>query len=311
MFFGSAEFARPGLEALARRGHEVALVVTQPDKPQGRGLALGSTSIKQAASALGLDVFQPESVNSPGSIARLTAVNPDVFVIIAYGQKFSPEALAIPSVMPVNVHASLLPRYRGAAPINRAIINGDGQTGNTVMKVIERMDAGPVILQSAVPIKPDDTAVQLEEALARDAAELLPEALQKIERKEITLLEQDESLATLAPKLTRETLRIDWNKNARSIHNLVRGVLNWSAAYTLLRGRILKVYGTGVFEARQAHGKPGEILEVSDRGIVVAAGEGSVRIDELQLEGKSRLAGAEFLRGHPLAVGEMLGETAQ
>jgi len=307
IFFGSAEFGKPSLKALVKAGHEVALVVTQPDRPKGRGLMPGSTAIKEAAFSLGIKFFQPESVNSPESVAGLKDLKPEVFVIIAYGQKFSREVLDIPSIIAVNVHASLLPKYRGAAPINWAIINGDTKTGNTVMRVIPEMDAGPIILQSTVPIRPDDTAVRLEEVLAQDAAVLLPEALRRIEQKDFKSAAQDEAQATCAPKLTRQTLRIDWQKKAVEVNDLVRGVLNWSAAYTFLRGRILKVYETSVFETRQSIRKPGEIIEVSDHGIVVAAGLGSVLIGELQLEGKARLYCAEFLRGCPLAVGEMLG----
>ncbi|MDD5348559.1 MAG: methionyl-tRNA formyltransferase [Candidatus Omnitrophica bacterium] len=308
VFFGSSEFARRSLRALVEAKHEVALVVTQPDKPRSRGLALGGTAIKDEAAALGLAVYQPESVNSASSMARLEQVEPDLFVIIAYGQKFSEKCLAIPRIMPVNVHASLLPKYRGAAPINRAIMNGETRTGNSVMKVTPLMDAGPVILQSCVAIEPSDTAITLEEKLAADAPGLLLKALRMIGDQTARLTPQDESQKTFAPKLTAETIRIRWESRAEEIRNLVRASLSWSCAYTTCRGKRLKIYAVFCLSPDvKPDVAPGTVTEVSAQGICVACGRGIVCITEVQLEGKKRLAACDFLAGFRLEAGERLG----
>jgi methionyl-tRNA formyltransferase len=300
VFFGSAKFGVLALKGLIEAGYNIPLVVTQPDKHQGRGLKLGSTQIKELAEQARLKVFQPEDINSPGSIDILKKQDPDLFVIIAYGQKFSQAALDIPLIMPVNVHASLLPKYRGAAPINWAIINGDRKTGNTVMKVVSRMDAGPMILQSEIDINPDDDAVTLEEKLSRDCAVLLLKAIKLIESKKLNIIAQDDSLSTLAPKLSTKIIKIDWNQPANKIHDLVRGCLSWSAAFTLHKEKVLKIYKTAVesTEDLKAGVLPGQVISVSDSGIVVAAGSGAISLRELQLEGKKRLAVKDFLSGN-------------
>jgi methionyl-tRNA formyltransferase len=306
IFFGSARFGYPALKKLIESCCQIPLVVTQPDKLKGRGMKLGGTQIKELAEQARLKVFQPDDINSPEAISLLKKQQPDLFVIIAYGQKFSPEVLNIPSIMPINVHASLLPKYRGAAPINWAIISGDRLTGNTVMKVVPRMDAGPMILQSQVTINPDDDALSLEEKLSEDSAVMLLKAINLIESQKFELIVQDDSISTMAPKLSTAIARIDWYKPAEKIHNLVRGCVNWSSAFTKLNGKIIKIYKTRLEENRpwSTDVVPGQVLAVSQKGIIVATGNGSLSLQELQLEGKSRLTVNEFLSGNKIEPGE-------
>jgi methionyl-tRNA formyltransferase len=306
IFFGSARFGDPSLKKLIEACYQIPLVVTQPDRFKGRGMKLGSTQIKELAEQARLKVFQPEDINSPEAINLLKKYQPDLFVIIAYGQKFSPEVLNIPSIMPINVHASLLPKYRGAAPINWAIINGDRLTGNTIMKVVPRMDAGPMILQSQITINPDDDALTLEEKLSEDSAVMLLKAVNLIESEKFELIPQDDSLSTMAPKLCTAVAKIDWYKPAEKIHNLVRGCVNWSSAFTKFNGKILKIYKTRLetVEAGPKESVPGQVLAVSQKGIIVATGNGCLSLQELQLEGKSRLTVGEFLSGNKIDPGE-------
>ncbi len=309
MFFGSSKFGYPALKKLIAACYEIPLVVTQPDKLQGRGMKLGGTQIKELAEQAKLEIFQPEDINSPEAVEIIKKHDSDLFVIIAYGQKFSPEVLSIPSIMPINVHASLLPKYRGAAPINWAIINGDRLTGNTVMKVVPRMDAGPIILQSQIPISPDDDALTMEGKLSEDCAGLLLKAVDLIESGKFELIPQDDGISTVAPKLSTGAAKIDWYKPAEKIHNLVRGCVNWSSAFTKHNNRILKIYKTRLEWGVPQSGEivPGKILAVSEKGIFVATGNGYLSLQEVQLEGKGRLAAQEFLSGNKIEPGEILG----
>ena len=322
IFFGSAKFGYSVLKALIEADYKIPLVVTQPDKQKGRGLKLGSTQIKDLAQQSGLKVFQPEDINSSDSLKLLKSFKPDLFVIIAYGQKFSREFLDIPKIMPVNVHASLLPKYRGAAPINWVIINGEEKTGNTIMKVVPRMDAGPIILQSRVSIEDSDDSVSLEEKLSLDAQVLLLDAVKAIEFDSFSLVEQEESQMSLAPKLSGKIAQINWNEPAAKIHNLVRGCVSWSTAFTKYKDKILKIYKTQIetevnpvrelrFSNRVNQGSeavPGEILAVSEKGIILATKKGAIILKELQLEGKKRLDVREFLSGNKILPGERLGK---
>jgi len=308
VFFGSSRFACPSLKALIEARYNISLVVTQPDRQKDRGMKFGSTQIKELADQAKLKVFQPEDINSPESIDILKKHNPDLFVIIAYGQKFSQEVLNIPLIMPVNVHASLLPKYRGAAPINWTIMNGDRLTGNTIMKVVPRMDAGPIILQSQIAISPYDDSLTLEEKLSEDSAGLLLKAINLIESQKFGFIPQDDSFSTMAPKMSAKIAKINWNYPAEKIHNLVRGCVNWSSACTKYNGKILKIYKTQVESMFSGPGEiiPGQILAVSEKGIIVVTGNGSLCLQELQIEGKSRLSVQEFLCGNKVLPGEKL-----
>ena len=309
IFFGSSKFAVPSLEALIKGRHKVVCTVTQPDKQKGRHLVFSATDVKNTASQAGLKVFQPENVNSKESIKFLREFNADVFVIVAYGQIFSRELLDLPKIMPLNIHASLLPRYRGAAPINWAIINGERKTGLTIFFVTPKMDAGPVMLKQETEIKESDTSETLEDRLSKQAPQLLNEALEKIDNRQYRLIEQDEDNVVLAPKLKKETGLIDWSNSAQDIRNQVRGLLPWPGAFTYLGAKILKIFKTEtsiVFAGKKHH--PGEIVKADKDGITIACGKGFLRIIELQLEAGRRMSAKDFITGHKIAPFTVLGK---
>jgi methionyl-tRNA formyltransferase len=309
VFFGSAHFAVLSLEALIKAEYDVVCVVTQPDKKKGRHLQVSGTDVKSTAVAAKLKIFQPENIKSKESVNFLKSLEADLFVIVAYGQIFSQEVLDIPKLMPITIHASLLPRYRGAAPINWAIINGDKKSGVTIMFVTLKMDTGPVILQKEVKIEDKDTSVTLEEKLCFAGAELLIDALKIIDSRSYRLVEQDEDKAIVAPKLNKEDGLIDWGASAVDIHNQIRGLLPWPGANTYYRGKVLKVFQADVLPIFPNH-KPafGEVVRADKHGIVVACARGFLAINELQLEAGKRMPAQSFIIGHKLVVGEMLGK---
>lgn len=310
IFFGSAHFALPSIKVLLDKGHVVSCVVTQPDKKKGRGLCRAKTVIKEFAEQNGIKVYQPDNINTPLSIDLLEKNSPDLFVVIAYGQILSERLLNIPAIMPLNVHGSILPFYRGAAPINWAIINGEKETGVTLMKMAVKMDAGPVITQEKINIDPLDTFLTLEEKLSLLAAKVLADTLDLIGKKKYDLIPQDESKATFAPKLSKKDGWIDWDKPAVNIHNLIRGCLNFPGTFTYYDDKLLKIYKSAVIEPifSQLSGQPGEIIKVSKEGMIVAAKEGCVLVRELQLEGKRRMNVEEFIAGHKITPGIILGK---
>jgi methionyl-tRNA formyltransferase len=309
IFFGSAHFAVAALKALIKAEHELLCVVTQPDRKKGRHLHVAETDVKSIAVAAKLKIFQPEDIKSKESIDFLKSLDADLFVIVAYGQILSQEVLDIPKIMPVNIHASLLPRYRGAAPINWAIINADKKTGVSIMYVSRKMDAGPVILQKEISIEEADTALSLEAKLSDLGAGLLMDALKIIDGRGYRLLEQDEDKVILAPKLKKDDGLVDWGSPAIDIHNQVRGVLPWPGAFTSYRGKILKVFQTDVLTVFPNHKPvPGEVVRADKDGVVVACGRGFLRLKELQLEAGKRISGQNFIIGHKLKVGEVLGK---
>ncbi len=312
VFFGSSHFAEPSLRALVEAGHKIPCVVTQPDRKKGRGLHLSPTAIKTIAQELRLKVYQPEKINAPTAVEFLKGLNADLFAVIAYGQILSREILGMPKIFAVNAHASLLPKYRGAAPINWAIINGDNKTGITIIKLNEKMDAGPIILQSKVPINGNDTFITLEDKLSREAAKVLLESVKSIENGNYKLLIQDENAVSFAPKLKKSDGMINWDKPAEDIHNLVRGCLGWPDAFTCYNGKLLKILRARV-SIYDVEGKSpvspdsGEVLSISKEGIFVATGKGNLIINELQIEGKRIMAAAEFASGHKISPGARLG----
>lgn len=309
IFFGSAHFAVPALEALIKSGHDLVCVVTQPDKKRGRHLHIAGTDVKSLAVAAKLKIFQPENIKGKESVDFLKGLDADLFVIVAYGQIFSQEVLDIPKIMPVNIHASLLPRYRGAAPINWAIINAEKKTGVSIMYVSLKMDSGPVILQKEIKIEENDTAISLEEKLRNLGAELLTDALKIIDNRSYRLLEQDENKVILAPKLKKENGLIDWDAPAVDIHNQVRGVLPWPGAFTGYRGKILKIFKTDLLPVFPNHKpEPGEVVRADKQGIVVACGRGFLGLKELQLEAGRRMSAQNFIIGHKLKAGDILGK---
>lgn len=300
VFFGSSSFAVPALRLLLENRHKISCVVTQPDRQRGRGLHLEGTVIKKIALEAGLRLYQPIEINTLETVEFLQALQPDLFVVISYGQILSQAILDIPKIMALNVHASLLPLYRGAAPINWAIIRGEAITGITVMKITARMDTGPIILQKEVSIRSDDNAVTLSSRLSNLGAEALLEALNIKAQGDFTLMPQDSSRATTAPKLTRKDGLIHWNHSANSILNLIRGCFGWPSAYTYYDSKLFKIYEASIEMPPRHHAttSPGQIIEVSKEGIVVVTGEGDLIIKALQIEGKRIMKAEEFISGH-------------
>lgn len=310
IFFGSSHFAVPGLKALVEKGCKVLCVVTQPDRKKGRGLHLEGTPVKQAALALGLKIYQPRQINGPEAIKFLNPLAADLFIVISYGQILSQEVLDIPKIFSVNAHASLLPKYRGAAPINWALINGEKTTGVTIMKMVRKMDAGPLVAQEKISVAKDDTFLTLEGKLSKAAAPLLLSALDKIKNNGYALTPQEEEKATLAPKLKKEDGLIDWRSPAEKIHNLIRGCLGWPGAFTYHKGRLLKIFRAEVVSLSDyslSHA-PGKIIKADKHGIIVAAAEGDLMIRQLQTEGKRMMEASDFIAGHKVCVGETLGK---
>jgi methionyl-tRNA formyltransferase len=311
VFFGSAKFCVPSLEALVKSGHTVSCVVTQPDRRQGRGLRYAPTPVKTQALLCGLKVYQPERINTPETLKFLLGLSADLFVVIAYGQILSSRVLSIPLVFCLNVHASLLPLYRGAAPMNWAIINGEKNTGITTIKMVRKMDAGPMILQSRIEIAPDDTILSLEQKMAQQAEGILLESIKAIENKQFSLIPQDESKVSFAPKLKKEDGLIDWHKKSAEIYNLVRGCLDWPTAFTYYKGKRLKIYAAKSQDQKSPSesASPGEIIDVSSEAIAVATGQGALLIEKVQLEARRMMSAREFLAGHRITPGEKLGQS--
>ena len=309
VFFGSAHFAVPSLEALIKSQHEIVCVVTQPDKQKGRHLEVSGTLVKSTAEAAKLKIFQPENIKSSESVKFLKSLAADLFVIVAYGQIFSQEVLDIPKIMPINIHASLLPRYRGAAPINWAIINGDKKSGVSIMFVTRKMDAGPIIIQKEIKVENKDTAVTLEEKLRLLGSGLLMDALGIIDRRDYCLMEQDEDKVVYAPKLKKEDGLIDWNASAADIHNQIRGLGPWPGTNTDYRGKLLKIFQSEILPLFPNHQPlPGEVVSADKDLLVLACGRGFLAIKELQLEAGKRMSAANFIIGHKLTTGEILGK---
>jgi methionyl-tRNA formyltransferase len=308
VFFGSPDFAVPTLEAVAAV-HDVALVVAQPDRPAGRGRALQAPAVKARAQELGLPVAQPERLKSDDGQAlleRLRVMAPDVFVVVAYGKILPQAFLDVPRLGPFNVHASLLPRYRGAAPIQWAVINGDARTGVAIMRMEAGMDTGPIVAVRETAIGADETSGELFQRLAPEGARLLVETLPMIVEGRAFFRPQDERWATTAPMLTKDDGRLDFSWPAARVAARARGVDPWPGAWTLLEGQPLKVFRPRAV-VPGASGSPGEIVGLAPDGLVVRCGEGAVAFSELQLAGRRRLPAAAVLAGSPMAPGTRLG----
>jgi len=308
VFFGSAQFAVASLKALLDSGHTVFSVVTQPDRKKGRGLHIEGIPVKACALRAGLQVYQPAKVNASESVEYLKKLNPDLFVVVAYGQILSKEILSIPKIFAINAHASILPKYRGASPINFALINGEESTGVTIIKMAEKMDAGPIILSKKIDITSDDTFVSLEEKLSLLAASLVVESIKLIETDDFRLTEQNEAQASFAPKIKKEDGLIDWKKPAEEIYNFIRGILIWPGAFTYYNGKLIKIFKAQIVKSQdsKSFGEPGRILNFSKDGIVVETSKGNLIIEELQVEGKKKMKAEEFISGHKIKTGEKL-----
>jgi len=302
IFFGTPEFALPCLRALCEVT-DVVLVVTQPDRPAGRGMQVVAPAVKRVAQELGVEVIQPKAVRKPELAARLRALQADVALVVAYGRILPLPILQAPRLGCLNVHASLLPRLRGAAPIQWAIIRGEPRTGVCLMQMDEGMDTGPVLACSEVEIGRDETAGELAQRLAALGAELVRSQLARYLRGELTPQPQDHAGATLAPLLAKELGRVDWERSALELHALVRGTQPWPGAHSFVQGQRLKLHRTSVLDASGRHGAPGTVLRADRHAIEVACGSGVLAIHELQPEGKRRMNAEQFRAGARLASG--------
>ena len=298
---GTPEFAVPSLEALLTAGHQVCGVFTQPDKPKNRGMKLQTSPVKECALSHNVPVFQPGKMRDGEALGYLHAADPELIVVAAYGRILPDNILAYPQYGCINVHSSLLPKYRGAAPINWAILNGEETTGVSIMYMAKELDAGDVILQKETPIGPDEDAQALTVRLADLGAEALSEAAAAIGNGTAARTPQDESRQTYASMLTKEMSPIDWTRSAREIDCQVRGLIPWPCAACDLAGQRFKVYRTAPGE--QTGAAPGTVLSAGKQGIQVACGRGeSLYLTEIQAEGGKRMAAASYLLGHPLEV---------
>ena len=300
LFMGTPEFAVPSLNALLGAGHTVCGVFTQPDKPKNRGMKLLPSPVKVCALSHEIPVFQPAKMRDGEALGYLRELDPELIVVAAYGKILPSEILDYPVKGCINVHSSLLPKYRGAAPINWAILNGEAVTGVTIMHMAPALDAGDIIAQASTPIGADETAPTLTARLAELGAELLVSAVEAIGAGTAARTPQDEADSTYAPMLSRELSPMDWSKPARTLHDQVRGLFPWPAAVAEFGGIRCKVFSTDL-PLQTTDAAPGTILEAGKRGIDIACGGGTVlHIDELQADGGKRMKAADYLRGHPL-----------
>ena len=306
LFMGSPEAAVPSLKALLEEKDAVLGVVSQPDRPAGRGQGLTSPPVALLAREKKIPLFQPDRIrDNQGFFKTLKELAPDLIVVAAYGRLLPREVLELTPGRCLNVHFSLLPKYRGAAPVQWALINGETESGVTIMQIVERLDAGPILSQKKVLIEPEDNAEILGHRLATVGADLLRETIDRLKDGTIEPIPQNDRLATLAPPLKKEDGRIDWTKKARTIFCQIRGMTPWPGAFTQLDKKLLKIYSTEVI-ARRREAVPGEILSVSPEGIEIACGQEALLIKEVQLEGKKKMPVSEFLKGHPLERGQRL-----
>ena len=304
VFMGTPAFAVPTLAKLVEAGHEVLLVVTQPDRPVGRGHKLTPPPVKQKAVELGLAVYQPEKIKTDEAHERLRALAPDVIVVVGYGQIIPQRIIDLPQYGCVNVHSSLLPKYRGAAPVNWAIVRGETVTGVCTMMIVKKLDAGDVLLYRETPIGENETASEVMERLAPMGAELLVETLAGLQSGTITPRPQDDEASTYAPMMKREDGEIDWSLPAQEIHNRARGFDPWPGAFTSFRGKRLHLRGTRVIDGTAP---AGEIVEAGEALVVGCGAGGSLAAAEVQVEGKARMRAADFANGYRPTPGERLG----
>jgi len=306
VFFGTPPFAVPTLQRLLDSSHAVAGVVTQPDRPRGRGHKVTDAPVKALAIERGIPILQPDRLKPPEVAEALRGWSPDLGVVAAYGRLLPEHLLTVPRFGMINVHASLLPKYRGAAPVHRAVINGDVETGVTIMRVVKALDAGAMLAKVTRPIGPEETSDVVESALSQIGAELLVTVVDQLARGTVNEEPQDESQATYAPRLTKEEGLIDWTQPASQIHDRIRGLYPWPHAYTFVNAARLIVLRSAAGIARQPSSgtTPGTILEVTHEAIHVATGDGDLAILEIQPEGRRAMHVRDFLQGHRLAAGD-------
>lgn len=305
IFMGTPSFALPALQALAG-AHQVTAVVTQPDKPKGRGKKLQAPPVKQLAQELGIPVLQPEKAKDPAFLEKLKMYPADVIVVAAYGQILPKTILTLPRYGAINIHGSLLPKYRGAGPIQWAIVNGEKETGVTIMQMAEGLDSGDMMAKVVLPIGPEDTYGSLTEKMAQAGAKLLLTTLEELQAGQAHWEKQVEEESTYAPMIEKSMGKIDWTKHAHQVDCLIRGLSPQPGAHTLLEGAPLKVLQSQL-AAEDIQAKPGEVIETGKAGICVACGQGAVLLTVVQSQGKKAMPADAFLRGHGIAKGTVLG----
>jgi methionyl-tRNA formyltransferase len=302
VFFGTPAFAVPTLEALLNSPHTIAGVVTQPDRPRGRGHRTTDAPVKVRARDAGLPILQPDSLKAPDFFAALAGLESDLGVVAAYGRILTDAVLAVPRLGMINVHASLLPHYRGAAPVHRAVIAGERETGVTIMRVVKALDAGPMLAAERRPIGHDETSAEVEGALANLGARLLIDIVNQLADGPVREEPQNDADATYAPRITKDDSRVDWSRSARDLHNQVRGLHPWPHVETFLDGKRLIVHRSRL-TGRSGGAAPGTIVVARGDEIEVATGDDLLGIVELQAEGKKAMPARDFLAGHPLPAG--------
>ena len=305
IFMGTPDFAVPSLEALLTK-HEVVLVVTQPDKPKGRGKKMVPTPVKACALEHGIPVLQPEKVKEPEFVEQLRSYEPDLIAVTAFGQILSEPILEMPKYGCINVHGSLLPKYRGAAPMQWSIIDGEKVTGITTMYMAKGVDSGDMLLKAEVEITDEDTFATIHDKMAVTGANLLLDTLDQLEAGTLERIPQDHDAATYAPMITKETGHIDWSKNRQDIINLIRGLNPVPAAYTIYEEEVLKIFGAVISDVQADGAANGEIVAVVKKGFVVKCGDGCLLITEVQARGGKRMMTDAYLRGHAMKEGILL-----
>jgi methionyl-tRNA formyltransferase len=308
IFMGTPEFAVPTLKALVTRGHNVLAVVTQPDRPKGRGKKLTAPPVKALALEHGIEVLQPEKASDDLFCAQIRAKEPDLLVVVAFGQILKKKLLDIPRWGVINVHASLLPNLRGAAPIQWTILNDESKTGLTVMQMDEGMDTGPILFQEEIPVLEDETAGHLHDRLAVMAGDLMAESLERMSGTIVKTTPQDHAKATYAPKIAKELSLVDWKEEAAKVSARIRGMDPRPGACTLWEGREIKVFGSTVIDRDRGGISPGQVQGLREECLVIGTGRGTVGVRELQYPGRNRLPAKEFLRGFSIPEGAVLGQ---
>ncbi len=310
VFMGTPDFAVGALEAILAAGHQVAVVVTQPDKPKGRGKEVQMTPVKRCALSHGIPVFQPVRIREPEAVEKLRGYGAELFLVAAFGQILPEEILTMPKYGCVNIHASLLPKYRGAGPIQWAIINGEKITGVTIMQMEKGLDTGDMLFKTEVEIAPDETADTLHDKLAAAGARLIVEALPKIEAGEVTPVKQRDEDSSYAKMLTKAMGKIDWSMEAKKLDCLIRGLISWPGASVVLRGKTLKIWAEepveeASFRREIKEAAPGTVVLVEKDAFYVQTGKGVLKVKEVQPEGKKRMAVKDFLLGYPVKAGAL------
>ncbi len=311
VFMGTPDFAVPALKALADAGYDISAAVTQPDRPKGRGGAVSMSPVKEEALSLGIPILQPHKASEPEFVDNIRRIGPDVIVVAAFGQILPKAVLDIPKYGCINIHGSLLPKYRGAAPVQRAVINGDRTTGLTTMLMNEGLDTGDILETREIAVDDKETSGSLFDKLGAISGELICSTLEGISKGTLKPVKQDDSESSYAARLDKEDGNIDWSRDAVSIERLVRGLDPWPSAYTYLDGRTLKIWEADALPEKEMTGYAPGTLKVTDNGLEAATGSGTLVIKELQLEGKKRMDTASFLRGYHIGDGTVLKYTSK